>query len=229
MKILIIEDEPRVANAIKRSLEAKGYLIYIERESIKALTRAMSTTYDLIILDLMLPGPYSGIDITKKLRKESIGTPILMLTALGDTVDKVSGLQSGADDYLVKPFSMKELIARVQVLLRRPKKHIGSILKIGNLELDSETFEAKRNNQLIKLSTREYKLLNYLMYQNGQILSKQRIINHVWDGDTLIMPNTVEVYMGYLRKKIDKAFPDQPPLIHTIFGFGYTIGEKKDV
>jgi DNA-binding response OmpR family regulator len=230
MNILVIEDEPRVAKAIKRSLSANGYVVDIEHDSSRALSKALKLSNDLIILDLMLPGPYSGIDIVKMVRKEGVNTPLLILTALGEVTDKVTGLQVGADDYLVKPFSMKELIARVQVLLRRPKKQIGSILKVADLELNSETFGATRSDVPIKLSVREYKLLHYLMYNRGQILSKQRIINHVWDGDTLIMPNTVEVYMGYLRKKIDKNFPSQPTLIHTVFGFGYMIGDNnKDV
>lgn len=229
MRILVVEDEIRVAQAIKRSLEAKNYLVDIVRESSAGLTRARQPKYELIILDLMLPGPYNGLDICRQLRTEAISTPILMLTALGEVSDKVEGLTTGADDYLAKPFSIKELIARVGVLLKRPKKHLGSILTVDGLELNTETFSAYRNGQLIKLSTREFKLLNYLMHHKNQIISKNQIIDHVWNAEAIILPNTVEVYMGYLRKKIDKAFSDQPKLIHTIFGFGYKIGISSDV
>lgn len=224
MRILIIEDELRVANAIKRSLETKDYIINIESNSNRGLLKALNQPYDLLILDLMLPGSYTGKDITKILRSKGVNMPILMLTALGDVEDRIAGLRLGADDYLVKPFSMRELIARTQVLLRRPQYLISSILKVGNLELNSDTFEVKRKKINIQLSGREYKMLRYLMYHHDQIISKEQIINHVWDEDTLIMPNTVEVYIGYLRKKIDKNFPNEPKLIHTAFGFGYMIG-----
>jgi len=224
MRILVIEDEPRVANAIKRSLEDKGYIVNIESNSNSGLLKALNQLYDLLILDLMLPGSYNGKDIARILRNKCVNMPILMLTALGEVEDRIAGLRLGADDYLVKPFSMRELIARTQVLLRRPQYLISSTLKVGNLELNSDTFEVKRKNVNIKLSGREYKMLRYLMYHHDQILSKQQIINHVWDGDTLIMPNTVEVYIGYLRKKIDKNFPHEQTLIHTVFGFGYMIG-----
>lgn len=224
MHILVVEDEQRVADAIKRSLEANGFQVDIIIDSGQAVKVASKPQYDLIIMDRMLPGPYDGLSIAKSLREHNISTPILMLTALGDVSHKVEGLTGGADDYLVKPFSIKELNARVNVLLRRPKINIGSVLKVDNLELDTHSFEAKRAGKVIELSAREYKLLNYLMYNKGEILSKDKIISHVWDADSIILPNTVEVYIGYLRKKIDKAFPDEQPLIHTVFGFGYRIG-----
>jgi len=177
----------------------------------------------------MLPGPYNGLDITRQLRLDNVNTPILILTAKAEVEDRVAGLKAGADDYLIKPFSIKELLARVQVLSRRPKQLIGPILKVDGLELNSDTRGVKRNGQVIKLSNREFKLLNYLMYHQGQIVSKDKIIRHVWDGNTIIMPNTVEVYIGYLRKKIEEPFPNHSKLIKTVFGFGYKIGGDGDV
>lgn len=228
MNILVVEDEPRVAAAIQRSLVAAGYKVTVLKEANIALKKAYDLKYDLIILDRMLPGNIDGLEITKKLRQDNINTPILLLTALGEVADRVDGLSAGADDYVIKPFSIKELLARVAVLLRRPKNHIGSILRVEDLMLNTITNEVKRSNREIKLSKREFKLLTYFMYNPGQVISKERIINHVWDADALILPNTVEVYMGYIRKKIDKAYPDRPNLVHTVFGFGYRLGIKDD-
>lgn len=228
MRILVVEDEPRVASAIKRSLEADGYDITLENNSDRAMSKSHDA-YDLIIMDRMLPGSYEGLDIVNKIRADGIETPVLLLTALGEVTDRVLGLGAGADDYLVKPFSIKELQARVRVLLRRPKRRLGTIIKIGSLELNTQSSEVKRCNKTINLSKREFKLLNYLVYNQGKIVSKETLINHVWDADAIIMTNTVEVYIGYLRKKIDRDFPLEPPLIETVFGFGYRISDKKDV
>jgi DNA-binding response OmpR family regulator len=146
-----------------------------------------------------------------------------MLTARGTIGDKVEGLNSGADDYLVKPFSFDELIARVRALLRRRPEHTGTTLKLGNLSLNPVTYEVKRGKTTIKLSQKEFALLEYLLLHGDQVVTKDTIINHVWDGDALVLPNTVEVYIGYLRAKIDRPFTDQPPLIHTLRGFGYKL------
>jgi DNA-binding response OmpR family regulator len=174
----------------------------------------------VIVLDLMLP-KMDGITVCKKLRENEIHTPILMLTARGELDDKVTGLNSGADDYLTKPFAFAELLARVKALSRRPKEAISSKLKISNLELDTNSYEVKRDNKNIKLSKKEFVLLEYLMRNKNKILSKDRIIASIWDYDADILPNTVEVYIGYLRKKI-------PNLIHTVRGFGYRIGESNE-
>ncbi len=224
MRILVVEDEHRVADAIVRSLRAEGMTVNSCADSQTALT-ACRDNYDLIIMDRMLPGPYDGMTIVKIIRSQAIQTPVLILTALGEVTDRVEGLMSGADDYLTKPFSIKEMIARVKVLQRRPKRHVGTVISINGLELNTHTAEVKRNGRVIKLSKREFKILNYLMYHKGQIISKQQLINHAWDENALIMPNTVEVYIGYLRKKIDRNFPNEPPLIHTVFGFGYRLGD----
>ncbi len=161
--------------------------------------------------------------LCRKVRDENRGVPILMLTALGTTQDKVDGLNAGADDYLVKPFSFDELLARIHALLRRPPTHTGAIVKLGDLTVDTTTYQVRRGEQEIKLSAKEFALLEYLLHCQGRIVTKDMIINHVWDQDAYVLPNTVEVYVGYLRNKIDRAFPDRPPLLHTMRGFGYKL------
>jgi two-component system copper resistance phosphate regulon response regulator CusR len=224
MRILVVEDELRVANAIKRSLETQKFAVDIVGDGDSGLTHAMDPDYDVIILDRMLPGSIDGLQICEQLRRNKIETPVLMLTALGELDDRIMGLKKGADDYLVKPFSMQELIVRTQVLLRRPRSSHGSIIDITDLRINVESFEIQRHNTPIQLSSREFKLLVYLVHSSGQTVSKEAIISHVWDGNADIMINTVEVYVGYLRRKIDKAFPASPKLVHTIHGFGYKFG-----
>lgn len=226
MRILIVEDEVRLAEAIKRSLQAAQFAADAVHDGPSGLAAAQDADYDLVILDRLLPGGIDGLAICQQLRASGVTTPVLMLTALGEVDDRVSGLQAGADDYIVKPFAMRELLARVQVLLRRPNVLAGPLLKVGDLVLNPETYEVRRAGHTIRLSSREYKLLAYMMYNPGQTLTKERLIAHVWDGDSLILPNTVEVYIGYLRRKIDRAFPDLPSLIHTVHGFGYRVGES---
>ena len=225
MRLLVIEDEIRIAAAIKRALELHNYAVDTVGDADSGLAAAIDPDYDLIILDRMLPGTMDGTVVCQKVRAAAVHTPILMLTARGEVDDKVSGLQAGADDYVVKPFSMKELVVRVQVLLRRPSLSVGTVIKLADLEVNIEQFEVMRAGQEIAMSAREFKLLAYLVYNRGQTLSKDKIITHVWNGDALILPNTVEVYIGYLRKKIDKAFPTKDPLIQTVRGFGYKIGK----
>ncbi len=229
MRILIIEDETRIASAIKKGLEIQHFAVDIVSDGPSGLAAAVDPDYDLLIVDRMLPGSVDGAEIVRQVRAEDIHIPILMLTARGEVEDKVYGLQAGADDYLTKPFSMSELIVRVQVLLRRPKVTSGPLLTIEDLVVNIEQFQATRAGQPIDLSAREFKLLVYLLYNRGQTLSKDKIISHVWDGDSLIMPNTVEVYIGYLRRKIDKAFPGKTALLHTVHGFGYRIGKPHHV
>ncbi len=225
MKILVVEDERRVAEAVKRALESDNYQVDWESDSAAALKAARRPDfYGLIILDRMLPGPYDGLEIVSILRENNISTPILLLTALGEVKDRVEGLQTGADDYLVKPFSIRELLARVKVLLKRPKVAMSSVIQVGTLKMDTQTQRVTRADKPVKLSNREYKLLHYLLYNQGEILSKERLIAHVWNENADIMTNTVEVYMAYLRKKIDRDFPGEKPLIETVFGFGYRIG-----
>lgn len=224
MRLLIVEDEKRIALAIKRVMESHNYAVDIVSDADNGLTSAIDPDYDLVILDRMLPGSMDGIEISRKVRDSGVHTPVLMLTALGEVDEKVRGLQAGADDYLTKPFSMKELLARVQVLLRRPPLSLSTIIQNSDLNINTDNFEVTRAGKLIKLSSHEFKLLVYLAHHQLQIISKDKIINHVWDGDSVIMPNTIEVYVGHLRKKIDRAFPGSPALIHTVHGFGYKFG-----
>ncbi len=187
----------------------------------------MATTedYDLVILDRMLPGNYDGLSILKIMRDAKNHTPVLLLTAKDKISDRVEGLNFGADDYLVKPFAFEELLARIRALLRRPQDQTGTSLTYVDLTLDPQTFMVIRNNTQVNLTSKEFALLEYLMRNPGRTLTKDSIIQHVWDYNADILPNTVEVYMGYLRNKIDKPFKHQPELIHTKRGFGYIFGE----
>lgn len=226
MRILIVEDEHKIANSIKKGLEQESYAVDVTYTGDGGYDLAATEEYDLIVLDRLLPG-MDGLDICRKLRENQIHTPVLLLTAKGQVEDRVEGLNAGADDYLVKPFAFEELLARIRALTRRPKHNVGSVLKVADLTLNTLNFEVKRENRKIQLSNREFALLEYLMRHPQQVLTKEQIIGHVWNYDADILPNTVEVYIGYLRNKIDKPFIGKPPLIHTVRGFGYRIGEDK--
>lgn len=223
MRILVVEDEHRIANSIKKGLEQEHYAVDVAYSGTDGFDLASSEDYDLIVLDLMLPG-MDGLEVCRKLREEKNHTPILILTAKGQTQDKVKGLDNGADDYLTKPFSFEELLARMRALSRRPKNSINTVLVVEDLELNTQTFEVKRSGEIIRLSSKEFTLLEYLMRNSGQTLPKQKIINHVWDYDADILPNTVEVYIRNLRRKIDLPFKSKKVLIHTLRGFGYKVG-----
>lgn len=222
MRILIVEDEHKIAYAIKKGLEQENYAVDVCFNGSDGLDMAETEEYDLLILDLMLP-EMDGLTITKTLRERKNHTPILILTAKGELGEKVEGLDSGADDYLTKPFSFEELLARMRALSRRPKSALNTRLIASDLLLDTINFEVKRNGKSIQLSSREFALLEYLMRNAGKIVSKDKIINHVWNYDSDILPNTVEVYIKYLRNKIDKPFPNKKDLIQTVRGFGYKL------
>lgn len=222
MRLLIIEDEENLARSLKKVLQTEGYAVDIALTGDDGYEMAFGEEYDLIILDLGLPG-MDGLKIIEELRKEKNSTPVIMLTARDTTEDKVKGLKYGADDYLVKPFEFDELLARIQALLRRPRNAISDKLVVGDLVLDSQTKVVKRKNHEIALTAKEFSLLEYLMRHKGQVLSKQQLIDHVWDADLDLFSNTVDVYIGYLRAKIDKAFPKEKSLIKTIKGMGYKI------
>ncbi len=223
MRILVIEDEPKIAQAVKKGLEIKGYLVDSVLDSDTGYSYAIDPAYDLIVLDRMLPGSRDGVELCKTLRHEKISTPILMLTARGTIGDKVEGLNAGADDYLVKPFSFDELSARVRALLRRPSQSVGSVIKVADLTLDSINYTVSRNDQIINLTNKEFVLLEYLMHHPNQVITKEMIINHVWNEDSDVLMNTIEVYIGYLRNKIDRPFKKLPSLIETRRGFGYIL------
>jgi len=225
MKILLIEDEPKIANAIARGLKQEKFVVEVYNDGEAGLGAALAdTNYDLMIFDRMLPG-IEGLEICQQVRKAVIKTPILILTAKGQVCDRVEGLTVGADDYLVKPFSFEELLARTKALLRRPYELHNNVLKVNDLTLDTMSYVVRRGKTRIKLTNTEFSLLEYLMRNAGHILSKEKIIGHVWDFDADILPNTVEAYIGSLRRKIDKAFKDKKPLIRTERGFGYMIGD----
>jgi len=220
---LVVEDEEKIAAAIKRGLELKGYAVDLVHDADTGLSYAVDADYDAIILDRMLPGSIDGAEIAQKARQEGQQAPILILTARGAVSDKIEGLHSGADDYLVKPFSFDELLARLQALLRRPPLQTASILEEGDLTVDPASYTVTRAGSSIKLSRKEFSLLEYLLRHAGQVVTKDMIITHVWNEDALVLPNTVEVYMGYLRNKIDRPFPKAKPLLHTMRGFGYKL------
>lgn len=225
MRILVVEDEHKIANAIKKGLEQETYAVDVAYTGVDGFDLASGESYDVIILDRMLP-TMDGIEFCERLRNQQNHVPILMLTAKGQVQDKVEGLSAGADDYLTKPFAFEELLARVKALARRPKQVVHTTLAVEDLTLDTVSYVVKRGSTIIRLSSKEYALLDYLMRHPGQILTKEQIIQHVWDYDADVLPNTVEVYIGYLRNKIDKPFPSQSSLIHTVRGFGYKIGQN---
>lgn len=222
MRVLVIEDEQKIAAALKRGLELKGYAVDAVHDADTGLSHAVDADYDIILLDRMLPGSMDGVELARRARAGGQSAPIIMLTARGSVSDKVEGLAGGADDYLVKPFSFDELVARIQALLRRPPLVSTEALTCQDLSLNPSTFVVARAGQTIDLSQKEFALLEYLMRNQGRVVSKDTIIAHVWDGDSLILPNTVEVYVGYLRAKIDKPF--KKALLKTKRGFGYILG-----
>lgn len=225
MRVLVVEDEHKIANAIKRGLELETYAVDVAYDGDSGLSSAQADDYDLIILDRMVPGSIDGVGICKSLRDAGDHTPVLFLTAKDQVRDRVAGLDAGADDYLVKPFAFEELLARMRALLRRPQDSVGMVLTSGSLKLDTATYAVERDGKQIHLSRREFALLEFMMRNQNRVLSKDAIMNHVWDFDADILPNTVEVYMGYLRSKIEKPFKS-PSLIHTQRGFGYIFGAK---
>jgi two-component system, OmpR family, response regulator len=226
MKILIVEDEHRIAQNIKTGLEQESYAVDVAYDGEEGYNCASNDEYDIILLDVMMPG-MNGYEVCKKLREDGNHTPILMLTAKDQNRDVVHGLDTGADDYLPKPFSFEVLLARIRALLRRPQQSLGETLQAEDLLLNTNTKEVMRGTDPITLSSKEYAILEYLMRNKNRVLSKNNIISHVWEFDADVLPNTVEVFMAYLRNKIDKPFKDSPDLIHTVRGFGYMIKEKQ--
>jgi len=227
MRILIVEDNHKIANSIKKGLEQESFAVDVAYTGIDGFDLASVEDYDLIILDLMLP-EMDGMEVCRNLREEGNHTPILMLTAKTELENKVGGLNCGADDYLTKPFAFTELLARIRALLRRPQNMLPNELSCGNLKIDTQRFTVTRNGADVDLSRREFALLEYLMRNKGRVVTKDKIIEHVWDYDADILPNTVEVYIGYLRNKLEKPFPKSPKLIKTVRGFGYRLEEPSE-
>jgi DNA-binding response OmpR family regulator len=222
MHILVVEDEPRLATLLRRVLTEEHHVVDVADDGPSGLDLAASDTYDLVILDLMLPGK-DGLDICRRLRANRIRVPILMLTARGAIEDRVAGLEAGADDYLTKPFAMRELIARVKAQLRRGRAtEVETQLQVADLTLDLLRHEARRGARVIELTAKEFALLEFLMRHPGQVLSRTQIMDHVWRYDMDALSNVVDIYIHYLRGKVDKGYQHQ--LITTVRGVGYKIG-----
>lgn len=222
MRVLVIEDEMKLANAIKRALILQKYAVDIAHDGKSGLDLAIGEPFDVILLDWMLP-EMDGITFCKEIRNRGIQTPILMLTAKGQVDDKITGLDEGADDYMVKPFSFEELFARIRALVRRPVQSNEPVLKVKDLLLDPNSFLVKRGKEEILLSSKEYALLEYLLRNKNIVVSKEQIVSHVWDYDADILPGTVEVHMKHIRDKIEK---NNTKIIETIRGRGYIIRER---
>ncbi len=223
MKVLLVEDEHRIATAVKKGLEQEHMTVDVAYDGIAGYDLASTEPYDVIILDLMLPGK-DGLQICKDLREIGNHTPILMLTAKSQLEEKVNGFDTGADDYLTKPFAFEELLARIRALSKRPKTMQSATLTVSDIILDTLSYTVRRGNTEVSLSSKEFALLEFFMRRSGRILSKDTIISSVWEYDADILPNTVEVYIKNLRSKIDQPFPGKKPLITTVRGFGYKFG-----
>jgi len=222
MRILIVEDEKKVAGFIKKGLEEETYAVDVAYDGEEGLFMGQQNQYDLIILDLMLP-LIDGMEVLSRLRKNKVDTPILLLTAKDSVEDKVTGLNTGADDYLTKPFAFSELLARIRVLLRRGKAETKTVLQIDGLTLDLVSHKVKRQGEEIELTGKEYSLLEYFMRNQGKVLTRTMIAEHVWDYNFDTFTNVIDVYVNHLRKKIDKNYPNK--LLHTLRGVGYIMKE----
>jgi two-component system copper resistance phosphate regulon response regulator CusR len=219
MKLLVVEDEQKIANSLKRGLEGEGYVVDVSGESSQADHLVSSIDYDLIILDWMIPGPHDGPGLVRKWRGEQNQTPILILTAKTTIGDRVTGLDAGADDFLPKPFAFDELLARVRALLRRPKEHNGNQLKAGKLTIDVAAKSVIKEGKEAHVTAKEFQLLEYLMRHKGEVLSKERLLDHIWSDDSRVQYNTIETFIANLRKKIGKG----DEIIQTVRGYGYKI------
>ena len=222
MRILIVEDEKALANNLKRGLSEEGYSADVAYDGEEGGFMAETEPYDLIILDIMLP-KVDGFTVLKNIRKQKIKTPVLMLTARDAVSDKIKGLDTGADDYVIKPFDFDELLARVRALLRRKGEVKSAVLDIGDLEIDTAGHQVKRGGKDINLSAREYALLEYLAYNKDRVVTRIDISEHIYDYDFDLDSNIIDVYINFLRNKIDKGF--EKKLIHTVRGAGYILKE----
>jgi DNA-binding response OmpR family regulator len=223
MRLLLVEDEPSIADFVRQGLTEAGYAVDVAYDGIEGFDYILSANYDIFIFDIMLP-KMDGIALLRKLRERGVKTPTLMLTAKGKVSERVAGLNAGADDYLVKPFAFPELIARITALLRRPPLQVGTVLQVGDLVMDIAGKKVTRNSQPIPLHAREYAVLEYFMRHPNQVLTRDQIGEHVWNFDFYHGSNVVDVYVGYLRRKIDKHHSQK--LLHTIRGIGYCLSTE---
>ena len=220
MKILVVEDESKIAQSLQRGLQAEGYIVDVAEDGDMAVTLSSAAVYDLVLLDWMIPGKYDGPALIKLWHEEKKFVPILMLTARGTIGDRVQGLDTGADDYLPKPFSFDELLARIRALLRRPAAGAGTTYTVGDVTLNSISKTVTKAGRPIHLTAKEFQLLEYIAARRGEVLSKDQLLDHVWADDSRVQHNTVETFIANLRKKIDK--PGGENIVKTVRGFGYT-------
>ncbi len=219
MKILVVEDEEKIAHSLERGLGAEGYIVDVALDGDSAEALAGAGSYDLVLLDWMIPGKYDGPGLVKLWRSRGEQAPILMLTAKTTIGDRVQGLDVGADDYLPKPFSYDELLARIRALLRRPKAHSGNVLVSGGLKLDTVAKSAIYKDKPVHLTTKEFQLLEYLLRHRGEVLSKDRLLDHVWADEARVQHNTVETFIANVRKKVGPG----ESVIKTVRGYGYKV------
>lgn len=220
--VMVVDDDEKITALLRRSLTYEGYRVVEAGDGRSALELAEETSPDLIILDIMLPG-ISGIEVCRRLREEGNKVPVLMLTAKDEVSDRVQGLDSGADDYLVKPFALEELLARVRALLRRAQQGGEQQLRFADLILDTSLHEARRGDRQISLTTKEYELLHYFMRQPRRVISREELMDRIWGYDFSGESNVLEVYIGYLRNKLEAG--GEKRLIHTVRGAGYVMRE----
>lgn len=225
MRLLLVEDHKPLVRAVRQGLEEEGFAVDVAMDGEEAGYKAETTDYDVIILDVMLP-KIDGLSLLKRWRKKGLSSHVILLTARNTVEDKVRGLDSGADDYLTKPFEFDELLARVRALIRRDHHHKSPVVRIHDLEIDTAGRTVKRAGQAIRLTPREYNLLEYLAFHQGQVVSRMMIWEHLYDEHDENTSNVVDVYIRYLRNKVDKGF--DPPLILTRWGEGYMLrGEEE--
>jgi DNA-binding response OmpR family regulator len=225
MRILIVEDEAGVAGFLEQGLKEAGYAIDVARDGAEGLEYALAFEHDAIVLDIMLPR-MNGLDVLREIRNRRVKAPVLLLTARDGVEDRVRGLDVGADEYLVKPFAFPELLARIRALLRRPPLQSGNLLRMSDLEMDLTQREVRRAGRRIELSPREFSLLELLLRHPNHVLTRTQIVEHVWNFDFYTDTNVVDVYIGYLRRKVDQGFTS--PLIQTVRGVGYRLSEERD-
>lgn len=219
MRILVVEDEVKIAKSLEKGLGAEGYVVDVAYDADDASALVMSTDYDLVLLDWMIPGSKDGPQLAQSWRADRKQMPILILTARGAIGDRVQGLDAGADDYLPKPFSFDELLARVRALLRRPQSHSGNILQSGILKMDTIAKTVTVGDTLVHLTTKEFQLVEYLLHHKGEVISKDQLLDHVWSDEDRVQHNTVETFIANVRKKIGSG----DDVIQTVRGYGYKI------
>jgi DNA-binding response OmpR family regulator len=219
MRILVVEDEEKTARSLEKGLNAEGYIVDVAHDGDQAEALMSASEYDFVLLDWMIPGTYDGPGLIKIWRARDEQAPVLMLTAKGTIGDKVEGLDAGADDYLPKPFSFDELLARVRALLRRPKAHTGNVLTSGSVEIDTLSKTVRKDGKLVHLTAKELQLLEYLIRHRGEVLSKDQLLDHVWADEARVQHNTVETFVANVRKKIGEG----DSVIQTVRGYGYKI------